>query len=158
MKKVLLALILVALVLIPVAAATEGTAQTDLAIGLNLGTSASISGQYRMDNFDIIANLGFGFLSDYLSVDGAANFKVAEFDIDKAHFNVTVGGGAYIGIPLSSGKGFGLAAIAPVGVVYNLENKDVPLDLYLRVVPGLWITPNIDFYYDAYIGAMWRFN
>jgi len=36
MKKVLLALILVALVLVPATAATDGAAKSDLAVGLNL--------------------------------------------------------------------------------------------------------------------------
>ena len=62
MKKVLLALILVALVLVPAAAATERASKTDLAVGLNLGTNNGVGIQYRMNDFDIIANVGFGFL------------------------------------------------------------------------------------------------
>ncbi len=157
MKRFLFVLVLVALLLVPVSAATGGVAKTDLAIGLNLGTGVGAAVQYKMDGFDLIGNLGFGFLSGYLSVDGAANFKLTEFTIDKAMFDVTVGGGAYVGIPLKSGQKFGLAAIAPFGVMYRLADKDVPLDIYLRVVPGIWILPKIDLYFDGYIGALWRF-
>ncbi|NCC64737.1 MAG: hypothetical protein EOM15_08790 [Spirochaetia bacterium] len=157
MKRVFFVLVLVILLLVPVFAATRGVAKTDLAIGLNLGTGASAAVQYKMDGFDLIGNLGFGFLSGYLSVDGAANFKVAEFTIEKAKFDVTAGGGAYIGIPLKSGQDFGLAAIAPLGVMYRLEDRDVPLDIYLRVVPGLWVLPKITPYFEGYIGALWRF-
>ncbi len=42
MRKMLLILLLVTLVLIPVAAATEGTSKSDLAIGLNLGTNNGV--------------------------------------------------------------------------------------------------------------------
>ena len=48
MKKVLLALILVALVLVPAAAATERASKTDLAVGLNLGTNNGVGIQYRI--------------------------------------------------------------------------------------------------------------
>ncbi len=158
MKKVLLALILVALILVPVTAATGGAAKSDLAVGLNLGTNTGVGVQYRMKDFDLVGNLGFGFLDGYLSFDAAANFKVTEFEIEKAAFDVTVGGGAYVGIPIKSGAKLGLAAIAPIGVMYSLDNKDVPLDFYLRIAPGLWFLPEVGLYFNGYIGALWRFN
>ncbi|MDD3059036.1 MAG: hypothetical protein EOM32_08555 [Spirochaetia bacterium] len=157
MKRVLLVLLLVALALVP-ATAAERASKTDLALGLNLGTSASIAAQYRMDSFDLIANIGFGFLNEYLSAEVAANFKVAEFKIENADFDITVAGGAYFGIPLASDSKFGFAAIAPIGLVYSFSNSDAPIDLYLRVTPGLWIVPAFDVYYDGYVGAMWRFD
>jgi hypothetical protein len=158
MKKVLLALILVALIVVPVTAATGGAAKSDLAVGLNLGTNTGVGVQYRMNDFDIVGNLGFGFLDGYLSFDVAANYKVTEFEIEKAKFDVTVGGGAYVGIPIKSGAKLGLAAIAPVGVMYSLDNNDVPLDFYLRIAPGLWLLPDVSFHFSGYVGALWRFN
>ncbi|MDD3423209.1 hypothetical protein, partial [Sphaerochaeta sp.] len=128
------------------------------AVGLNLGTNTGVGVQYRMNDFDIVGNLGFGFLDGYLSFDVAANYKVTEFEIEKAKFDVTVGGGAYVGIPIESGAKLGLAAIAPVGVMYSLDNNDVPLDFYLRIAPGLWLLPDVSFHFSGYVGALWRFN
>ena len=158
MKKVLLALILVALVLVPVTAATERASKTDLAVGLNLGTNSGVGVQYRMNDFDLIGNLGFDLFNGYLSVDAAANYKVAEFNIEKAQFDVTVGGGAYLGIPIESGAKLGLAAIIPVGIVYSMNNNDFPLDFYLRIAPGISILPDVGFHVGGYLGALWRFN
>jgi hypothetical protein len=64
MKKVLLALILVALVLVPATAATDGVAKSDLAVGLNLGTNTGVGVQYRMDKFDIVGNVGLRILEE----------------------------------------------------------------------------------------------
>lgn len=159
MKKTFLALILIALILVPVMAATERASKTDLAVGLNLGTNNGVGVQYRMDKFDIIGNVGFGFLGgSSLSVDAAANYKVTEFNIEKAQFDVTVGGGAYLGILFGAADPIYLAAIAPVGVVYSMNNDEFPLDFYLRVAPGIKILPSIGFHFGGYLGALWRFN
>ncbi len=45
-----------------------------------------------------------------------------------------------------------------VGVVYSMNDRDFPLDFYLRVAPGLQVIPAIDFYFSGYLGALWRFN
>ncbi|MGE4468233.1 hypothetical protein [Sphaerochaeta sp.] len=156
MKKVLLAVLLLAMVLLP-ATAAEGVSKTDLAVGLNLGTNTGVGVQYRMNDFDVIGNVGFGFLNgSHLSVDAAANYKVAEFNIEKAQFDVTVGGGAAISIPFDESK-MGLAAIVPVGLVYSMNNQDFPLDFYLRIAPGIAILPDVDAYFGGYVGALWRF-
>lgn len=158
MKKVLLALILVTLVLVPATAATEGVSKSDFAVGLNLGTNTGVGVQYRMNDFDLIGNIGFDLFNGYLSVDAAANYKVAEFNIEEAQFDVTVGGGAYVGIPLESSKDLGLAVIVPVGIVYSMNNADFPLDFYLRIAPGIRILPDVGFHIGGYLGALWRFN
>lgn len=157
MKKVLLAVLLLAMVLLP-ATAAERASKTDLAVGLNLGTNTGVGVQYRMNDFDVIGNVGFGFIGgSSLSVDAAANYKVAEFNIEKAQFDVTVGGGAALSIPFEEGKKLGLAAIVPVGIVYSMDNKDLPLDFYLRLAPGVSILPDVGFHMGGYIGALWRF-
>jgi len=157
MKKVLLAVLLLAMVLLP-ATAAERASKTDLAVGLNLGTNSGVGVQYRMNDFDVIGNVGFGFLGgNNLSVDAAANYKVTEFYIENAQFDVTVGGGAALSIPFEDDKELGLAAIVPVGIVYNLDSMDFPLDFYLRVAPGIRILPEVEAYLGGYIGALWRF-
>ncbi|MGH0054549.1 MAG: hypothetical protein ACQ5SW_14280 [Sphaerochaetaceae bacterium] len=157
MKKVLLAVLLLALVLLP-ATAAERASKTDLAVGLNLGTNTGVGVQYRINDLDVIGNIGFGFIGgSNLSVDAAANYKIAEFSIENAQFDVTLGGGAAMSIPFESGKKFGLAAIVPVGIVYSLEDKDFPLDFYLRLAPGVSILPDVGFHMGGYLGALWRF-
>ncbi len=152
MKKITLIVLVVSLVLVPV------FAKNSLALGVNLGTNAGLGIQYRMSDFDLVGNVGYGFFDGYLSVDGAASYKVADFKIEQAVFDVTVGGGAYVGVPLSSSAKLGLALFVPVGVQYSLNNKDWPLDFYLRLAPGYWLRPTPYFYMGAYVGALWRFN
>lgn len=152
MKKMLLALLMISFILVPV------SAKNGFAAGVNLGTNAGLGLRYSMSDFDIVGNIGYGFLDGYLSVDAAASYTVASFQIEQAPFDVTVGGGAYVGIPLSSGTNLGLAVIVPVGLKYHMNNKDLPLDFYLRLAPGYWLKPSPYFYMGGYVGALWRFD
>lgn len=155
-KKAMLVLILIALVVLP-ATAAQRASKTDLAVGLNLGTNTGAGVQYRLNDLDIIGNVGLGFLGgSTLSVDAAANYKVYTFSIDKYDFDVTVGGGAALSVPFD-GSNVGLAAMVPVGIVYSLDDKDFPLDFYIRLAPGLKILPSVGFYFGGYLGALWRF-
>jgi hypothetical protein len=160
MKKVLLALILVALVLVPATAATDGAAKSDLAVGLNLGTNTGVGVQYRMDKFDIVGNVGFENFGGTLAVDAAANFAVYDFVIEKAKFDVTVGGGLALALPFD-GSNLSLEVIIPVGLFYSMNNDDFPLDFYLRVGPTVRIIKgdksNLFGGYGV-LGALWRFN
>ncbi|MFA6784452.1 MAG: hypothetical protein WC136_10390 [Sphaerochaeta sp.] len=162
-KKMFLVLFLVALVLAPAASATLTTssaANSKYAVGLNLGTNTGVGFQYRMNReFDVIGNLGLNnFGLKYLSFDVAANYKVYEFSIEKADFDVTVGVGPYVGIPIDAESKVALSVLAPVGLVYSINDNDIPLDLYLRIAPGLKILPEIGFGFSGYLGALWRFN
>lgn len=150
MKRFVIALLLALIVAFPIAAASNS-----FAVGLNLGAGASLAGQFQMDKLTINANLGYGFLGGYLSADAWADYRVADFDIGDEHFWVTAGAGANVGL---AGNTFLLSAIAPVGVVYPLNNKDIPLDIYFRFHPGVKILPDLGFYWDAYFGAMWHFD
>ncbi|MCK9548163.1 MAG: hypothetical protein RBS49_00700 [Sphaerochaeta sp.] len=152
MRKTVLVLLVMTLVLVPV------SAKNSFAAGVNLGSNAGLGFQYRLSDFDLVGNIGYGFFDGYLSVDAAASYKVTDFKIEQAAFDVTVGGGAYVGIPVSGAKSLGLAVIVPVGLKYSLDNPDLPLDFYLRLAPGYWIKPTPYFYMGGYIGALWRFN
>ncbi|MGE4453880.1 MAG: hypothetical protein AB7D92_05045 [Sphaerochaeta sp.] len=154
MKKMLLAVLLLALVLLP-ATAAERASKTDLAVGLNLGTNSGVGVQYRMNDFDVIGNLGFDVFDGTFAVDAAANYKVAEFSIEKADFDVTVGGG----VALNLGSDINLAAIVPVGVAYHLENNDFPLDFYFRTGPAFRLIKESKEFFGWYgaLGALWRF-
>lgn len=150
MKRILIIAVLALIVVFPVAAAS-----TSWAAGLNVGTGVSLAGQFQMEKFKLNANLGYGFVNKYVAADVFADYQVYEFNINKARFGVTAGVGANLAMV---NKAFGLAAIVPVGLVYRLENRDFPLDFYLRVQPGVKILPDLGFHIDAYIGAVWRFQ
>jgi hypothetical protein len=153
MRKVVLTLAIITLILVPVAATNS------FALGLNLGTNTGLGVQYQMKDFDVVGNVGYGFLNNgYISIDAAASYKVAEFNINKARFDVTAGVGGLLGILLDSEEKLSVAVIAPVGLKYSLANKDWPLDFYFRVFPGIRILPEVGFAWGANIAALWRFN
>ena len=161
----LIVLALLLLILAPVTSAslrTSSAAYSKFALGLNLGTNTGLGFQYRVNrDFDVIGNLGLNnFGVSHLSFDMAANYKVSEFTIDRADFDVTMGLGVNVGIPLSSGNGVHFAVLAPIGIMYHIH--DVPIDLYFRLAPGLQIVQgdvvDIDFAISAFIGALWRFD
>jgi hypothetical protein len=114
-------------------------------------------------DFDLIGNLGFNnFTTTRLSFDAAVNVKVYQFSIEDADFDVTVGAGGYVGIPLQSGLGFDVSALVPVGIVYSFDEDIIPIDVYLRLAPGLQIVKDnvidLDFDFMGYVGGLWRFN
>jgi hypothetical protein len=100
------------------------------------------------------------FESSHLSFDVAANYKIAEFNIDRAEFDVTMGLGANVAIPLSSEQGFDFSVLVPFGVVYHFT--EVPIDVYFRLAPGLQIVKGNDvglgFGFSAFLGGLWRFG
>ncbi len=154
MKKVLFTLLAVMLVLAPV------SAKNDVAVGVNLGTNMGVGFQYQMKDFDLVGNVGYSLLdlqNPHLSVDAAASYKVYEFAINKAKFDVTVGLGGSANIPFTQGGGFGVAALVPVGLRYSLDAKNVPLDFILRVSPGVQILPKVGFGWGANLAVLWRF-
>lgn len=157
----LLALILAPVTAAPFKNATSGS-YSKYALGLNVGTNTGLGFQYKVNrDFDITGNLGLNnFNTNSLSFDAAATYKIAEFNIDKAKFDVTLGLGGNVGIPLVSGGSFNVSALVPVGVTYHFTN--VPIDVYLRVAAGVKIIDsgalNIGFDYGAFLGGLWRFD
>jgi hypothetical protein len=167
MKKLVLVLVLVAIILVPVTSAaleTSSAAKSKYAVGLNLGTNSGIGFQYKMNkDFDLIGNLGLNnFATTRLSLDAAVNVKVYQFSIEDADFDVTVGLGGYVGIPLQSGVGFDVSALVPVGVVYSFDEDIAPIDVYLRLAPGVQLIKDGAFKlglgFSGYFGGLWRFN
>jgi hypothetical protein len=158
-------LILLVLILVPVSSATLRTssaAYSKFALGLNLGTNTGLGFQFRANrDFDVIGNVGLNnFGDDHLSFDVAANYKIGEFNIDRAYFDVTMGFGAYVGIPLNDGHRVNLAALVPFGIVYHF--REVPLDMYIRIAPGLRIINegevDLGLGFSGFIGVLWRFD
>ncbi len=152
MKKVVFAILAVMLVLVPV------SAQSNFALGLNLGTNMGVGFQFQMKDFDLVGNVGYSLVdAKHLSVDAAASYKVADFAISKAQFDVTAGIGGYVNIPFSDQASLGAAVLVPVGVKYSLANKNVPLDFILRLSPGLRILPDLGFGFGGNLAILWRF-
>ena len=156
---------LLVLILVPVASAPFGgssAAYSKFALGLNLGTNTGLGFQYRANrDFDVIGNLGFNdFGNSHLSFDVAANYKIGQFNIDRAEFDVTMGGGVNVGIPLKAESGFDFAVLVPFGVVYHFT--EAPIDVYFRLAPGFQIVKGDEvgfgFGFSGFLGALWRFN
>ena len=167
MKKRILPIVLVFLVLIlvPVSSVslnTSSAAYSRYALGLNLGTNTGLGFQYRANrDFDVIGNLGLNnFGASHLSFDMAANYKINEFSIDRAYFDVTMGIGANVGIPLDDEHGVNFSVLVPFGIVYHFT--EVPIDMYVRIAPGLRIINEgdvaINVGFSGFIGALWRFD
>ncbi|MBI9094605.1 MAG: hypothetical protein JEY71_06965 [Sphaerochaeta sp.] len=155
-KRIVLGGILIMMVLLPLMAASGSNGTWSA--GVNIGTGAQSAAQYRInEDLDIIMGIGVDFFSDAIYGDVVANYKVTEFNIDKAKFDVTVGGGALIGFYNSDVE---LSVVAPAGITYRFDEDVIPLDVYLRVGPAIRIikgyqTDLIGIY--SYIGAMYRF-
>lgn len=156
---------LLALILVPVASAplrTSSASYSKFALGLNLGTNTGLGFQFRANrDFDVIGNVGLNNFGDsHISFDMAANYKIGEFNIDRAYFDVTMGLGAYVGIPVKDGYKVNFAILVPFGVVYHFT--EVPIDMYVRIAPGLSIIDagevKLGVGFSGFIGALWRFN
>ncbi|HKL56851.1 MAG TPA: hypothetical protein VJ854_00505 [Sphaerochaeta sp.] len=158
-------LVLLVLILVPVTAAPfngRSASYSKFALGINLGTNTGLGFQYRANrDFDVIGNLGFSnFGNSHLSFDVAANYKIGQFNIDRADFDVTLGGGVNVGIPLKDGQGFDFTVLFPFGIVYHFT--EAPIDVYIRLAPGFQIVKGDEvgfgFGFSGFLGALWRFN
>ncbi len=148
--------LLVLLVLLPVMAAPME--KNSWSAGINLGSGVQSVGQYKInDELDILVGLGLDFFSNAVVADATANYKITEFAIGKADFDVTVGGGVLLGFYNSKVE---LALIVPVGITYKIADDIIPLDVYLRIGPTIRILKGyqssvLGIY--SYIGAIYRF-
>ena len=135
MKKVLIVLALVALVLAPVAA--KGAT----AVGGEFGEPTGATFRYAMeDKWDGYVTVGGSFWGShgYLNAAAGAEIKVAEFNIDKAKFNVNVG--AQVGFDFSFNKDYAYTAIAARGTAsvsydFSFNNKS-DWTVYIRLGAG----------------------
>lgn len=155
-KQIVLSSVLVMVMLLPAFAAP--VARSSWATGINIGTGVQSAAQYRInDGVDIMVGIGLDFFYSAIYGDVIANFRVGGFNIDQAEFDVTVGGGALVGLYNQKVE---LSVVAPVGVTYKFPDEVIPLDLYFRIGPAIRILKG----YQAnmlgiysYVGAMYRF-
>lgn len=138
MKKVIIVLALVALAIVPLAA--KGAA----AVGVELGQPTGITFRYDMDGkWDGYATVAFRFGSKSAAIAAAigGEYKVTDFNIDKAKFNVNVGiqSGAYIGIGDNSGH-ITVPVLGTGSVAFDWTWKNVgDFTAYIRLGLGVAI-------------------
>jgi tetratricopeptide (TPR) repeat protein len=66
----------------------------------------------------------------------------------------------YIGVGGDLGLGGGSVAVAvcaPIGITYLFQKKTVPIDIFVEVVPTIWITGGINFQLYGDIGSRFYF-
>lgn len=156
MKKIfIMALALVSLTLVPV------LAESTFGAGVVVGTTTGVALDYRVNGFDIMAQLGW----DSFSVDPPAFGASAAL----SYRIVTLAKGHSIEVPLSLGLGMDaavntdgeweLAANLPITCSYALEK--LPMTLFVRLSPGVRFMKDSEstaaFSLKATAGALWCF-
>ena len=137
MKKALVIIALIAMVVVPVAAKKSVGA-----IGLEAGAPSGITFNYDLeDKWDGYATVGFGFVGgQYIDVVIGGQYKVDDFKIDKAKFDVNVGLQAGADIFLGESSGFAITVRGTASVSYDFKIKDVgDFTTYLRLAGGVGI-------------------
>lgn len=157
MKKRMLTIVaLMVLVIAPTFAKSS-----DMSAGLALGTITGVGFKYNIDrDLTVGGTLGFDLIGGTLNAEGFGVYKVSEFSIEKEDFDVNAGGGLFLNVPLSGGS-FGVSVLGMGEVAYSLDG-DIPLDLLLRIEPGLGIAftgSSVDpsFVIQGSVQALYRF-
>ena len=166
-KKALVICLLAALLVAPAfAASTAGTDKDgSFGLGLNLGTNTGVGMKFGMGSFDVLANVGLdNFKVSNAGVgigfDTSCSFQVYDFKIDSQnHMPLSVGLGVSSKFFFGNEFKFGLDVLFPVGLSYQFPK--VPIELYLRLAPGLQVFKDtqlqLGFGMGAYIGALYKF-
>lgn len=156
-KKLLTVIALVALVMVPSFAKSS-----DMSAGLALGTINGVGFKYYVDkDLTVGGTVGFDVIDGNLNGEAFGLYKVSEFQIEKEKFDVNAGLGAAVNIPLSSGSSFGVSALGMGEVSYSFDNKDLPIDVLLRLEPGVSFTfastLEVGFAFQGSIQGLYRF-
>lgn len=133
-----------------------------LAVGINLGTNNGVAVNYGLGKFDLEGILGFGILNGTLDAEAAANYKILdlakELKIDGT-MPLTVGFGGGLWAKFGQPFQMGINALVPVKVSYTFE--DFPVNLYIRVAPGVGIqlvdSVKLSFAIQGSLGATYNF-
>jgi predicted small secreted protein len=148
MKKVLLVIALVLVIALPLSAANYSKTN---GIGVGVSGGYPVSGvavKYGMDDFRLVGTLGYSFASAF-ALEAGAQYDVTEFDIDGIPFYVNVG----VTGAISIGGDFGLSVNVPVGVSYFFE--DFPVEVFLKLGPGVKILPSVAFDFGGALGGLY---
>ena len=141
MKKAIVIIALVAMIIVPVAAKSvlPSTQKGGFAVGLELGQPTGITFDYKIDSkWDGYITAAFGFGGNgYIDVVAGGQYKVTDFKIDKAQFDVNVGLQAGADIVLGDNGGVRLAFRGTGSVSYDWTWKNVgDFTAYLRMGIG----------------------
>ncbi len=140
MKKAIVIIALVAMIIVPVAAKSVlPTKNSGFAVGLELGEPTGITFDYKIDSkWDGYITAAFGFGSNsYIDAVLGGQYKVTDFKIDKAKFDVNVGVQAGALIYLGDASGIAIAARGTGSISYDWTWKNVgDFTAYLRAGIG----------------------
>ena len=160
MRKKIIVILLVVLVLSPLMAANSFSfddilsSEKNWGIGLNLGTPTGVMAELSNKDYDFYLNLGFDY---YYGFSGAVgiDYKITEFNIEKAKFDVGIGGELPIAV---SSNFFLLKGLFTGSVSYQFE--DIPLKTYIRLGLGAKFDTSTGFGFGSGggIGAIYHFE
>lgn len=154
-KKLLTVVALIALVMVP-----NFAKSSDMSVGLALGTINGVGFKYNVDkDITVGGTLGFDLIGGTLNAEGFGLYKVTEVQVDKLDFDINAGAGASLNVPLSGGA-FSLSVLGMGEASYSFDSKDYPIDLLLRLEPGIGMTfssgVKAAFVMQASVQALWR--
>lgn len=140
MKKAIVVIALVAMIVVPVAAKSVlPTSKSSLAVGLELGQPTGITVSYDIDskwNGYVTAAFGFGNVN-YIDAVLGGQYKVTDFKVNKAVFDVNVGLQAGANILLGESSAVRVAVRGTGSVSYDWTWKNVgDFTVYLRAGVG----------------------
>jgi hypothetical protein len=141
MKKAIVIIALIAMIIVPVAAKSilPSSEKGGFAVGLELGQPSGITFDYKIDSkWDGYITAAFGFGSNsYIDAVLGGQYKVTDFNIDKAKFDVNVGLQAGALIYLGNANGIALAFRGTGSISYDWSWKNVgDFTAYLRAGVG----------------------
>ena len=153
MKKTIIVIALVVLALVPVMA-KEG-----FTLGIELGDPSGVTFGYKInDKWDgyVTAALGFG-KNLYLDAVAGGQYKITDFNIDKAKFDVNVGAQVGVNVMFGEASALGIAVRGTGSVSYDWTWKDVgDFTAYLRLALGarFWLTNEPSLSMFSWAGAL----
>lgn len=150
MKKVFMIIALVAMIMLP------AIAKTGLAVGLEAGEPSGVTVAYKVnDKWDGYATVGFGFIGgNFIDAVIGGQYKVTEFTISSAKFDVNAGAQVGTLIFLGDAKGVAIAARVTGQVAYDWTWENVgDFTAYLRAGIGAKFILSGD---NAGVGLSWN--
>jgi len=160
MRKKIILILLVVLALTPLMAANSFSfdeilsSDKEWGIGLNIGNPTGVMAELNNKDYDFYLNLGFDYNYGFSGAVGV-DYKVTEFEIKNAKFDVGVGGEVPVAFTSSV---FLIKGLFTGSVSYQFE--EIPLKAYARVGLGAeFNTSNgLGFGSGGGIGAIYHFE
>lgn len=152
-KKVLTLVVLMVLVLAPTFANSLFNNSTNFGLGVAVGTNNGVSAKYKIDNDWTVGGVVGLSASGGLGINAVGLMNITQFEIEKTKIDVNAGAG----VALDVSSTFGLDVLGAVELSHSFEG-DLPIDLVLRLEPGLAILPKVAFGMQATLQGLYRLN